>query len=37
MRRVRAKLLRKELQRMMGDRVVTPRIWRHHKRAYVRG
>ena len=37
MREVRAKKLRKELLSMLGDKSITPRMWRHHKRAYVRG
>lgn len=36
MRKVRVKLLRKELQKMMGDKAITPWIWRKHKEAYVR-
>lgn len=37
MRKVRVKKLRKELLAMLGDRPMTNRMWRHHKRAYVRG
>lgn len=37
MRKVRVKKLRKELQLMLGDKQMTPWMWRKHKRAYVRG
>lgn len=37
MRKVRVKKLRKELQKMMSDKPITPWIWRKHKEAYVRG
>lgn len=37
MRKVRVKKLRKELQNMLGDKPITPWMWRKHKQAYVRG
>ncbi len=37
MRKVRAKKLRKQLLSMLGDKPLTARVWRHHKRAYIKG
>ena len=37
MRKVRVKLLRKELQMMIGEKTITPWMWRKHKEAYNRG
>jgi hypothetical protein len=36
MRKVRVKLLKKKLKEMMGDKAITPWIWRKHKQNYVR-
>ena len=37
MRKVRVKLLRKELQKMIGDQPMTKWMFRKHKKAYIRG
>ena len=36
MRKARVKKLRKKLNAMLGDKPITPWMWRKHKEAYVR-
>lgn len=35
MRKATVKKLKKELQKILGDKPMTPWIWRKHKKAYM--